>query len=69
MAHTSQPDFSLPEPTEPLPSLTAVEQSSIIRSGRLVKGRELYLVQFQLHEDEEQLECSWSPRGAGTICT
>jgi len=69
MAHASQPDLSLPEPTEPLPSLTAVEQFSITRTARLVKGRELYLVQFQLHESEEQLECSWSPRGAGTICT
>lgn len=69
MAHSPNHDLALPEPTEPLPSLTAVEQFSIIRSARLVKGRDLYLVQFQLHEDEEQLKCSWSPRGAGTICT
>jgi len=61
-------DIALPEPTEPLPELSHGERFYLTRSARLVKGEELYLVQFQLDPDNEQLECSWSPNGAGTIC-
>ncbi len=62
-------EIALPEPTEALPELTHGEHFHLMRSARLVKAKELYMVQFQLHADEEKLQCSWSPSGAGTICT
>jgi len=62
-------DITPPEPEAPLPQLNHEERFCLTRSARLVKDGALYAVTFRLHPREDSLECSWSERGQGTICT
>jgi len=58
----------LPQPSDPLPSLTHAERTLIHKAARLVRKGRLDEVRLRRHEKKGVLVLQWSEDAKGRLC-
>jgi hypothetical protein len=58
----------LPQPSDPLPSLTHAERTLIHKAARLVRKGRLDEVRLRRHEKKGVLVLQWSEGAKGRLC-
>ena len=60
--------YELPQPSDPLPSLTHAERTLIHKAARLVRKGRLDEVRLRRHEKKGVLVLQWSEDAKGRLC-